>query len=74
MKKIELTDDEIKVIKKQLKEECIFETATEEEQRLLMGVIHKAEDLMDELNAYDEVGDDLIAWFYNKYQAQCSES
>lgn len=25
---------------------------------------------MDELNAYDELEDDLIEWFYNKYKAQ----
>ena len=26
--------------------------------------------LMDELEAYDEAGEDLIAWFWDKYQEQ----
>lgn len=67
-----LTDDEIKVIELQLAEKIEIATATEEQKVLLMGVIDRAEDLMRELDAYDELDDDLIAWYYNKYKAQQS--
>ena len=30
----------------------------------------KPEALLDELDAYDEMGDDLIKWFYGKYKSQ----
>lgn len=70
MKKIELSADEIKVIKQQINGEIEISTATEEQQVLLTGVIDKAEALLDELDAYDEMGDDLIKWFYGKYESQ----
>ena len=62
MKKIELTEKEIEV-----------HSATEEQQKLLMGVIDKANKLLDEEDAYDELeaqGNDLIDWYWKKYQAQ----
>lgn len=70
MKKIELSADEIKVIEQQINGEIEISTATEEQQVLLTGVIDKAEALLDELDAYDEMGDDLIKWFYDKYKSQ----
>nr|DAF67724.1 MAG TPA: hypothetical protein [Caudoviricetes sp.] len=70
MNKIVLTADEINVIQKQLNGEIEIFTATDEEQALLTGVIDKAEALMDELDAYDELDGDLIDWYYKKYQAQ----
>lgn len=70
MKKIELSADEIKVIEQQINGEIEISTATEEQQVLLTGVINKAEALLDELDAYDEMGDDLIKWFYGKYKSQ----
>lgn len=33
-------------------------------------VIHKAEDLMRELDAYDELDNSLMEWFYKKYKEQ----
>lgn len=44
--------------------------ADEEVQKVFGGVISKAEALMHELNAYEEIGYSLILWFWNKYQAQ----
>lgn len=74
MKKIELSNDEIKVIKQQLNGEIEVWSATDEQKRLLMGVIHKAEELQNELDAIDEVmaypDCDLILWFFDKYKKQ----
>ena len=70
MEKIILSEKEIEVIKKQLSGKIEVHSATEEEQKFLMDVIDKAEALEEELDAYDESGDDLIEWFYNKYKEQ----
>ena len=70
MGKIILSEKEIEVIKKQLSGKIEVHSATEEEQKFLMDVIDKAEALEEELDAYDESGDDLIEWFYNKYKEQ----
>jgi hypothetical protein len=70
MEKIELSDKEKEVIKKQLNGEITQFSATPEERTLLMGVISKAEALLDELDDYDNMGDDLIQWFWGKYQSQ----
>lgn len=69
MKKIILTAKEIEVIKDQLNGKVEI-WATEDVKTTLMGVIRKADALMEELDAYDEVGENLIAWYWNKYQAQ----
>jgi len=77
MKSIVLSADEIKVIDQQLKGEIEVWSATEEQQRLLTGVIDKANNLLEELDAYEELeneGGDLIAWFYRKYQEQPKEA
>ncbi len=70
MSKIELSEKEIEVINAQLNGEIDGWTATDEQQKLLTGVINKAEALMDELNAYDDDFDDLIKWFWDKYKSQ----
>lgn len=70
MNKIELSEQEIQVIKDQLDGKISAFTATPEQQQLLMGVIDKADALMEELDAYDDDYSDLIAWFWEKYQAQ----
>ena len=72
MSRIELSNEEIKVIKQQLNGEIEVWNATEEQQKLLSGVIDKAESLVEELGSYDDVGDDLIEWFYKKYKSQHS--
>ena len=68
MEKIVLSEDEKVVIEMQLRGEIEIDTATEDQQQLLMGVIDKAEALMDETG--EDPGDDLIAWFYEKYKSQ----
>lgn len=73
MSKIELSADEIKVIHQQLNGEIEIYNATDEQQRLLSSVIDKADALLDETDAYDELevqGNDLVQWFWNKYQEQ----
>ena len=70
MTRIELSNDEIKIIEKQLSGEFDQFDSTEEEQKLMMSVIDKANALMDELDAYEESGDDVIKWFYDKYKEQ----
>lgn len=73
MSKIELSADEIKVIHQQLNGEIEIYNATDEQQRLLSSVIEKADALLDETDAYDELeeqGNDLVQWFWNKYQEQ----
>ena len=74
MKKIELSADEIQVIHEQLNGEFGAFTATPRQQQLIMGVTDKAVALADELNAFDDVGEDLIAWYYNKLQEQEKEN
>ena len=73
MKKIVLTEKEIEVIQQQLNGEIEVHSATEEQQRVLMGVIDKANDLLDEEDAYEELeaqGNDLIDWYWKKSHAQ----
>lgn len=69
MKKIILSEKEIELINAQL-EGKVEVWADEETQEILGGVIDKAEALMIEQEAFNEVGSDLIAWYWNKYQAQ----
>lgn len=73
MAKIELTTDEVQVIKEQLSGKIELFSATERQRELLTGVIRKAEALMEERNAYEEAGDDLIAWYWDLYNKQDKE-
>lgn len=73
MNKIELSASEIGVIRQQLNGEIEVYDATDEQQQLLMGVIDKANALLDEQDAYEELeqqGNNLIQWFWDKYKAQ----
>ena len=74
MTKIELSDGEIQVIEKQLAGTFDQFDSTDEEKDLMTSVVNKAEALMEELDAYDTAGDDLIAWFYGKYKEQLNMS
>ena len=65
-----LSQEEINVIKQQLNGEFGAFTATPEQIKHIMAVTAKAENLMEELDAYDELEDDLIQWFWDKYNAQ----
>lgn len=73
MEKIILTNQEIEFIKKHLRGEIEVHSATEEEQIVLGSVIERADNLMDELDAYDEMDDpdfDLLAWYLSVYEKQ----
>lgn len=70
MTRIELSEIEIRVIELQLKEKFDPFSATEEEQDAMNSVMEKADALMEELDAYEESGDDVIKWFYDKYKQQ----
>ena len=70
MRKIELTDLELRLLKLDVIHEFSDFDATEEELRAMVRVINKADDLMRELDQYDELGDDLILWFWEKYLKQ----
>ena len=67
MIKIELTSEEIQVIKQQLNGEIEVWNATDEQQKHLSSVIDKAIALREVL---DEEVTDLIAWFWDKYKTQ----
>lgn len=73
MNKIELSAEEIQVIEQQLNGEIEIFTATDEQQAILTKVTNQAEALMEELDAYDELDSDLIAWYYDKYKAQSEQ-
>jgi len=70
MSKIELSEKEKEVIQEHLNGKIHAFTATPEQQQLIMGVIDKADALMEELDAWDDDYTDLILWFWNKYQDQ----
>ncbi len=72
-KKIELTEREIEVIKMQLSGDLEMFTGQDEEMDVICVVIEKADELMHELEAYEESGDDLVEWYWNKYQNQEKE-
>lgn len=69
-KKIILTDEEKAVIEKELNGEFDPIGATDQEKTLFCNVIHSAEALCKELDAYEEIEGSLIEWYYNKYKAQ----
>ena len=69
-KKIQLTEREIEVINKQLNGDIELFTGQDEEMDIICDIIKRAEELMHELEAYEESGDDLVEWYYNKYKEQ----
>ena len=69
-KKIILTDEEKAVIEKQLKGELNTFFMEDREREIIDKVIDDANALMTELDAFDEMGDDLVKGYYDKYKAQ----
>ena len=67
---ITLTDEEITIIEKQLNGELNTFFMEDREREVIDKVIEDADALIKELDAYDELGDNLIAWYYNKYKSQ----
>lgn len=72
--KIELTPLELAMLEKEIKHEFFPPNNTLEENKAYARVIDKAEALMHELNAIDEVMSeprcDMMLWFWKKYKAQ----
>lgn len=70
MNKIVLNERQKAVIQKYLEGKYSPFFSSEDEQGAMNEVIDMANDLMDELEAYDDAGEDLIVWFWGKYQEQ----
>ncbi len=70
MEKIELTPLELAMLERDLRGEFFPPEQTDEENKAFARVIDKAEALMEKLDAYDELGNSLMEWFYHKYKAQ----
>lgn len=70
MKKIELSELELAMLKRDLRGDFFPPEQTDEENKALARVIDMADNLMEELDAYDELGDSLMQWFYDKFKAQ----
>lgn len=69
-KRIELTELELRMLKANVNGEFFPPEATKEECVAMRSVITKADDLMEELDAYDELDSNLMLWFLNKYNEQ----
>lgn len=70
MGKIIITDEQMEVINEYLEGEIGMFTATEHQMKVMTKVIDDAKALMEKLDAYDELDDDLIRWYVDKYKAQ----
>ena len=70
MKRIELTEMELQMLKLNVAREFYPLVASPEEVKAMNSVIKKAEDLMEELDAYDELDESLMEWFLEKYNNQ----
>lgn len=70
MEKITLTDLELAMLKKDIAGEFFPPEATEEERAAMVSVIDKADAHCEKLDAYDDIGDSLMVWFLNQYEAQ----
>lgn len=68
--KIILTDEEKNIIEKHLNGELNTFFMEDREREVIDKVIDDAHALMDKLDAFDELDDSLVAWYYNKYKAQ----
>jgi Mg2+ and Co2+ transporter CorA len=65
---ITLTAEEITLIERFLNKE--IDNPVGEDAEMMKKISDAAIDLMKELNAFDELGDNLIRWYYDKYKAQ----
>ena len=68
--KIQLTELELAMMKKDIAGEFFPPEATEEERKAMVSVIDKADAYCEKLDAYEEIGDSLMVWFLNQYEAQ----
>lgn len=70
MSKIELNAKQKVVIQKYLDGEYSPFLSNEEDQKSMNQILDMANNLEEELDAYDESGDDLVKWFWEQYQKQ----
>ena len=70
MDKIVLNDTQKAVMQKYLDGNYSPFFSSEKEQLAMNEVIDMANQLEEELDAYDESGEDLMKWFWGKYQEQ----
>ncbi len=74
MKKIEISAEERAVIQEHLDGKVGMFTATQHQMDVLSPVIDRAEELLLELNAFDEMFNsadgDLLRWYLQKWQNQ----
>lgn len=70
MSKIELNANQKAVIQKYIDGEFSPFLSNEEDQEAMNQVLDMANELEEELDAYDESGDDLVKWFWEQYQKQ----
>lgn len=68
--KINLTEAEKEVIQKYFKGEITTFGTSDEDMQTMKGVINKAEDLMHELEAYEDAQEDMIKWYWDLHEAQ----
>lgn len=68
--KIILSDEQIGVIEKHLRGEINALDGTDEEKKVLAEIIDAANDLCEELDAYDKVKNSFVEWYYERYKAQ----
>ena len=63
-----LTQEELELLKKYVNEGEDFVNVTDEHiQQVYTSIIDKADELQEQLDAYDESTPDLLVWFYKKY-------
>lgn len=70
MDKIELTATELKVLDEYFAGQIGMFTATDEQMTVIRNLNDRAGALMDKLDAWDELGEDMLGWYYNKYLEQ----
>ncbi|MBR4118594.1 MAG: hypothetical protein IKK64_00775 [Bacteroidales bacterium] len=68
--KIELTELEDRVLKALINRTLTPDSANDEEYNAIFSIVNKAGRLMMELNVADEIGDNVIGWFYDMYVKQ----
>lgn len=61
---------EVDVLKRESRGEIDGWMVSDEERDIIIKIVNDAETLLAELDAYDEVGQSLMAWYYRKYREQ----
>ena len=61
---------DVDVLMRQIRGEIDGWMVSDEERDIIIKIVNDAEALMAELDAYDELGQSLMAWYYRKYREQ----